>query len=453
MLAWATIFLVVTVAATLVDKVGRRDAYATYRSSLHALATKLYDPAQPDVTAQARDVFCQLFDRVYGTTMWSRQRLLGSAISTLLGLFVALLAIGPSETVFGVLFRLSIEESSSGKWASAGLILTATMILTVVLNFVPDFFSLAETRLILDAANKRGVTGLIVLTVLDLCLTTIIFVAMPAVVAYALSVNWQGFIDLALSPGGGLPFLLTTFFTSLSWILFMGAVLAIRVLSLHPATRELVEELLGNSARPTVAFSALANVVVAVLWWPTVTSVGLFMGPELPSYVTGAAVPTVEVGRVYRGSFLATAEYRVNFKADEGSTYVIEATPTLGGDTVLELRVADTEERLQQNDDGGRGLGSRIEFVSESDDLYTVAIVNFSEDMEPASDFVFVIRENARPLDRVGRNGGRDERADSAQVAGRGVAADSEAWSPRYRAETPSARSNTIVARLDESGE
>ena len=45
----------------------------------------------------------------------------------------------------------------------------------VVLNLVPDFFSLAETRVVLRWAKGRGPLGLAALAVLDLLLTVAIF--------------------------------------------------------------------------------------------------------------------------------------------------------------------------------------------------------------------------------------------------------------------------------------
>ena len=66
-----------------------------------------------------------------------------------------------------------------------------------------------------------------------------------------------------------------------------------------------------------------------------------------------------------------------SFRADRGVRYVIEARLISNSDTVMELLDSDGR-RIESDDDGGTGGGSRIEWTAPDNDTYYAAVMGYS---------------------------------------------------------------------------
>ena len=131
-------------------------------------------------------LYCELFDYVYGPSSLSAHRIGASVVSSLTGLLVVVVALGPSETIFGsvrVLPELRDIPLEDVQRVSAefGLFITLAFFL-ISLNFVVDFLSLAETRFVLGHGRRRGFLGILTLTIVDLLLTATLYLLPVAAV-------------------------------------------------------------------------------------------------------------------------------------------------------------------------------------------------------------------------------------------------------------------------------
>ena len=381
MIALTIVFLLVVVIATFVDG---HPGFRTVSGRTPSKATF--------GLVQAHRLFCDLFDAIYGASMWSAQRLVMSVVSTLIGLAITVIAIGPPETVFGIVGQSMGDEASSK--GEAVTLAVATVLLAFFLNFVPDFFSLAETRFVLRLAGRVHPNWILLLVPLDLLLTTAIFMLGPLLVlVFVGGLGGHEILNLTLTRSALLPFFLTTFLTSMLWILYACSVASIRWLSVHRITREIVHAM-ARSNYPTVAFSLLANIVVAVLWWPFTMLFVIVAGPALPTHEDGGREPPIDIGRTYRASFVERTDYSVTFRANEGSTYVVEATPIVNGDTVLHVLERGSDSAVASDDDCGVGLGSRLVLNSDAQEEYLIHIASYDDQKTPASEFTFSVRES-----------------------------------------------------------
>ena len=98
------LFLIVSAAATLVD---RNEANSAWAQELYS-AVASYGRTDPNQTRVARvhRLFCDLFDFVYGERILSAHRLGASIISTFVSLGIVVTAIGLSDTIFAALSML-----------------------------------------------------------------------------------------------------------------------------------------------------------------------------------------------------------------------------------------------------------------------------------------------------------------------------------------------------------
>ena len=389
--------LVVIVAAALVDRVVAGASLDEWRRSSRDLVNRMNRRGESDLTAQAHALFCNFFDRIYGARTWSKRRLWASLLSSGLGLVVVVFVIGPSRTILWTLFVNPAEPGSIGKERAIAAMLIVGVVATI-LNLVPDFFSLMETRLVLRWARGRGPLGLLVLTVLDLILTTAIFGLM--LFGIWRLILWDGipmdtyeqgtYVRFVAGVGGLLPFFLTTFITSLLWMLFVACFWAIRILSLHPLTRFIVHGM-SQSERPTVAFSSLAIMLIALFWLPASLLFGTTIAGELPRSWTRASARMIELDRTYTGHFSSQSQYWVRFQGQAGQMYRIETKiPTnSSADTVLQLYGPDSGH-IKVDDDSGRKLNSLIKFNCDSTGVFAVRILTFGFVL-PGADFKFQI--------------------------------------------------------------
>ena len=393
MTALFMLVLVVVVAATLVDRLVATDSSDEWRRSSRDLMSPMEERGHTGLPAQAHYLFCRFFDRVYGKKTWSFRRVWASLVSSGLGLVVVVLVIGPSRTFLGTLFG---DIASQGELDKERTILLSFVVgaLATILNLIPDFFSLAETRIVLRWARGRGPLGLFALTALDLVLTVAIFVLVPCGIWGLFlwdDVRIGDFGRYIVGVGGLLPFFMTTFITSLGWILYVACIVAIRVLCLHPVTRFVVHEM-GRSERPTLAFSSLAVMLIVLVWLPASLLFGTPSARELPRSWTRASASMIELDRSYTGHFMSQVQYWVHFQGQAGQRYRIETetSKSSSADTLLELYGSGSAPVAIDDDGGSLYFDSLINFDCDSTQVFTVRILNIAL-ATPSADFTLRI--------------------------------------------------------------
>jgi len=286
LLVLVSLMAVVALLGQALDALLRTERLADWRWGMAHLWARFDTHGAAGLTADAHALFCDLFDAVYGRRALTRQRAFASILSTGLALLVLTLVLGYENTYW----RYALEDTFEPAFDWEHFLLLAVS--PLVLNLVPDFFSLVETRWVLERARHRGTAGVAGMLLLDLALTLIIF---------ALGVGFMYLVDRALieslfqdprqwadrtlsryfqwlfEPAGGLIFLLSTFVTSAFWLLYVLSFALIRFLHhLLPAVNAVYYQI-GRSQRPALTASAFFNGLL-VLGLSPVDGRGLVVG-------------------------------------------------------------------------------------------------------------------------------------------------------------------------------
>ena len=185
--------------------------------------------------------FVEAFDRIFGDRHLTRRCFLRSCVASILAVFVM-------TFVWAVLDPASWQRflSDEGVW-----ILFFILFFALILNLVPDYLSLLETRWILRRVAQAGVKKLIMLLVLDVIITGGIFVCGVGIISILIDYS-EGyptvvveFVDYMLEflsasilfriQGGELQltpgiFFYSTYFTSIWFYLFVASSIATKLL-------------------------------------------------------------------------------------------------------------------------------------------------------------------------------------------------------------------------------
>ncbi len=361
----------ISAAAAWVDRASPRSALRDYRARSRATLFRMLNHEEA-VIAGSLSVFRDFFDRIYGSRTWSRRRILASLLSTTISFFAVIIALGPQRTWVGDLWTHIMGGPGIDQLMEAPVhnLLNVSLIVAVLvfaMNAIPDFFSLAETRLMLRLARGRGPVGVILLTAADLVLTTAIF-APGAGLSLLVIVDGDlrqlagllgADLRLYISPSLLLPFLLTTYVTSAMWFLFLATFsLILLIARLRPSFLHVIE-LYANSPQPTLAFSGLANLVLLAVLPAIIGIAGLFSIEPIP--ITGTSresAVSVDVGRVYEGDFRDVHEYWVKFEAQGNVAYTVDSTAYgIATDTLIMI---DDSGSIIVQDGWGLGKGLRL---------------------------------------------------------------------------------------------
>jgi len=246
-----------------------------WRRSIGKLWVKLNTPGAKGLAQDANQLYCDLFDYIYGKHAFTWRRVWASVLSSMIGLVVITLILGPQDTLFATKFRhLYILLSRGYIWRFLDSLIP-TLLFPAMLNLFPDFFSLIETRIVLKWSKNRGPLGISFLIILDLVLTTTIFL-FGLFVLYCIAEIMQGRpwsfsqflfgVSGVVEPKKGLVFYLTTFVTSFFWILFTITFGFIWVFHRLSPLANLVYYQIGQSDRPAAALSAFLNGIIIVIY-------------------------------------------------------------------------------------------------------------------------------------------------------------------------------------------
>ena len=351
--------------------------------------------------------------------MWSLRRIAASIISTVVAIVIVIVSIGISETIVGeiwsvvALIRLgpysALPEAPLAMKSSVtdmAVTLLAVAGGLFVLNVVPDFISLWETRLVLGWAQGRSPIFLVFLVGLDIAFTSLIFWIVPALVLI-LVFDFEPRIEYLVadlrqyhSRRMLLPFFLTTFVTSALWLLFLGTFSAVRLIGIiRPAFLRTVEAL-SRSRRRTIALSSLANCTVLVVGSLLIAAAKLLSLDMIPAAATSwDLAEEIVVDRNYRGDFRSNSHYWLRFEPGEGEFYTAEAR-IYGIMADTEIVVYDSDNCWYDDDSGARSYGSIVHFRPIGETVY-IRVGSYSMVPGPASDFTIEVRNRAGPTDEA----------------------------------------------------
>ncbi len=246
-----------------------------FHQGLETLWTTFNDSNAKDLTFIYNSLFCDLFDLVYGEKMFSRRRLITSTISSISAYFI-LFSLTYYITVYAYSGDLASADMTS---LSIGHIFSGLFSIAV-LNLIPDFISLAETRLVLRWSKNCGLLGMSFFIVIDIIFTFVVFFVFGVVATLFFIVDGSGYLGMSVDKipdmligldGGDLNIiffvsLATTFFTSFFWICFVVLFILTRVAyRFFPFTKFLYEQI-AQSGKPITAVAGFFNIIFLIVW-------------------------------------------------------------------------------------------------------------------------------------------------------------------------------------------
>lgn len=245
-LAWLGVGFLVYKAFDIID---------TNFPGLHDRVRRMFDPKRPVSSQEWVEAFNAMFDSVFGKKHLRWRCIWRSAVLSIFTVGALVITIG--WQVWGL---RSLDD------------VYFLLVFAVVLNLVPDYVSLLETRVILKWASKnRSIKKLAAWLTMDVLLTGAVFLAWTLFVESTL-LNF-GFFKGPTSLGSVLQFFqdpalriffLSTYATSVWLWLFVGGILAIRMWNTFNAWRGNIRDI-GELKQPIRLLGSVAGAAVFVL--------------------------------------------------------------------------------------------------------------------------------------------------------------------------------------------
>tara|TARA_B100000315_G_C14467229_1_gene536558 strand:+ start:164 stop:1027 length:864 start_codon:yes stop_codon:yes gene_type:complete len=268
------IFVVLSTIGIILDSLVLSSRLDQWRKNLALIMNKLYQPGAKSLIIDVNKLYCDLFDHIYGLRHFSKHRFIASIISSYFGVIVLTL-IFQSD----VLAKTDIFLRN----------LLYIFVLGGLLNLIPDFISLIETRFILNKSRGKGYIGIFFLLIADLLLTTLIFFIALACMFFLLSlienvfdvdpaetfisyINFlidnllDGSFELLFSSEMFFVFLFTTYITSFFWILFVITFILITIFHKLSPIAEYIYKEVGQSSKPATAIAGYLNGMIIVVY-------------------------------------------------------------------------------------------------------------------------------------------------------------------------------------------
>ena len=296
------IFFILT-SAFLLDYVLKSPAGEVWKNKTKEWWVKLEEIEFDRAIKDANFWFLEFFDLIYDYRFWSIKRVVRSCISTILAVVFVIILTGWENTIFSywinfIRFDVAFIEIQghikslimgdigwSSFWGRVSSlsdlqILFSIVILLSLVNLIPDFISLQETRWIMLLSVRRQQSRLYILFSLDIILTTFVFYAwfllfiVPlanllwgASMSYIMShfSDMRSFLQycsamFSFSLSGFLPFLISTYFTSFFWIMFVIFVVIVRGLAKFSRFTRILLYNIAVSERPAMTTAGFALV-------------------------------------------------------------------------------------------------------------------------------------------------------------------------------------------------
>ena len=271
--------VLLTLSAIWIDRYLRTDRFKTWRQEVDNLWAGFKNRPESIFLGDINTLFCNLFDKIYGQRTFSKRRFGTSVVSTTFAMFIFTAVVG-ADMWINMLDFDSIH------------LMIAMFVAPVFINFIPDFFSLAETRWILQLARRKKPIAIKSFLILDIVCTTIIFfigycvymflallyllyfqpsgVILPpgeSIVSFIISVIYKDVVRnvVFLQPAGPLILFLTTFVTSLLWIFFVLAYWFIRLSYRTSGVAEFLYERVRHSEQPATITAGFLSILILLL--------------------------------------------------------------------------------------------------------------------------------------------------------------------------------------------
>jgi len=253
------IILSIFFIAMFVDRVLSEDKVKAWRATTWGAWESLGQIEFKEMVFKTNRWFLELFDLIYHNKMFSWKRVYRSMISSYLAVTVILF-------LFSVFTDEFISEINMK-------VFWAILIITGLFNLVPDFFSLQETRWVLNLSLKKKGRWLPIWFLVDFILTTLIFGAGLFLLIFIDTLIGDSPIQSMLGLVGERALLgkvngpiffacfLSTFVTSFLWFIFLFTTLfAFLLQKASPFLRTLLKVVAESDkpARITVGFLAVA---------------------------------------------------------------------------------------------------------------------------------------------------------------------------------------------------
>ena len=215
------------------------------------------------LVTSANVLFCDLFNTVYGKTFWSSRRFSRSCLLSITTLFFVALLIGLDNA-----FSPGLPKDRE-YFISYGI--------SLLINLVADYFSLQETRWVLQRARGSSIVGVLGWVCIDLLLTLGVFLGVfglaygvATVAGLQLTTTLYVFLldpvnSPFFDPSLGLPFLLSTFGTSVLWLLFVLFVLVVSTMTRNSKLVSLVFDAVADNPAPARAVAVVVAVPILVV--------------------------------------------------------------------------------------------------------------------------------------------------------------------------------------------
>lgn len=272
------LFVCLFFMSTVIDTILSSTAVQAWQQSTREFRQKINSLTTYEAISETNTWFLYLFDALYDCEFWSMKRVKRSIVSTIIALLILILLIGPDRTAFNF-------TGPFDPW----MIVFVTIL--VVGNFVADYISLQETRWILSKVSGAGVRKLFLFILLDLLLTTAVFLISWLIISFvSLNYVWnllntelavetccEGYWDALIEPSDGLPFFLSTYLTSFIWIMFVLFYLAVRTGRRGSRVVNFILQSFGESKRPARSVAGVLFLLLSLAYGAvTVVSNALF---------------------------------------------------------------------------------------------------------------------------------------------------------------------------------
>jgi len=244
--------------AIFVDRVLSEKKVKAWRATTLAAWESLGQIKFKNMVVKSNRWFLELFDLIYDSKMFSWKRVYRSIISSYLAVIVVLF-----------LFFVFTDELLSKISMD---VIWGILVVTGFFNLVPDFFSLQETRWILNLSLKKKGRWLPVWFLIDLLLTAVIFIAgygllilvnqlvpISAIVNSALRGTTNDVSDAIFGSC-----VISTFVTSFLWFLYLFTTLfAFLLQKASPFLRTLLKVIAESENPARISAGFLSVVLIA----------------------------------------------------------------------------------------------------------------------------------------------------------------------------------------------
>ena len=267
-----TYLSVLILSSTFVDWLLRNREIIALRLDIGARRGAFNSWKEDDLRAPINFLFCQIFDAFYGPRTWSLRRISRSCFLSVLFVFFSISIIGYENTFLGLL-----NSDDKGFIPINNAVVISALVMLTIMNLAIDFVSLQETRWVLQRTLRGATVSLMVWAIIDLILTTSIYLIGFGLLIFVIDVltmgisyafdtvfHWE-FIELLTSPRMGLPFFVSTFGTSVVWFLFVVFVLAVRGLNYSVPSFKFALEAVSHSEAPARTIAGIFLIPIAIV--------------------------------------------------------------------------------------------------------------------------------------------------------------------------------------------